>query len=285
MLPDNQRGPLEGKRVVVTRAAEQAGELTRMLDGAGAEVLLLPLLQFVEAKNKEPLDAALRSLGSFDWLIFTSANAVRFVAKRQKEIGLAEVIETQGVQTKRPRVAAVGPATASAIGEAGFCLDMVASRHSGRELGAELASRMQGARVFLPRSNRADDLLPTLLREAGAEVTEAVAYRTEQSGEADSDVLREICRGSVDVITLASPSAFHALAELLGTEMLRRISERTALAVAGPTTAAAIRQFGLPLPIAAGEATSSGIVEAIIRHCQSHKTEVPAIGCAGVFRT
>jgi uroporphyrinogen-III synthase len=285
MLPDNQRGPLEGKRVVVTRAAEQAGELTRRLDGAGAEVLLLPLLQFVEAKNKEPLDAALRSLGSFDWLIFTSANAVRFVAKRQKVIGLAGVIETQGVQTKRPRVAAVGPATASAIGEAGFCLDMVASRHNGRELAAELASRMQGARVFLPRSNRADDLLPTLLREAGAEVTEAVAYRTEQSGEADSDVLREICRGSVDVITLASPSAFHALAELLGTEMLRRISERTALAVAGPTTAAAIRQFGLPLPIAAGEATSSGIVEAIIRHCQSHKTEVPAIGCAGVFRT
>jgi uroporphyrinogen-III synthase len=280
-MPSNsEHSPLRGKRIVVTRAAEQAGELVRALEDVGAEVLLLPLVQFVEAENTESLDAALRDLNNFDWLIFSSANAVRFLAKRGEELGLL----LRRHNPASPRVAAVGPATANAASAAGFSVDMVATCHSGRELAAELIAKlgpwMRGARVLLPRSNRVSDILPSLLGDAGAEVTEVVAYCTEQSGDVDSDVLQEIRCGSVDVIALTSPSAFHALAELLGTEMLQRICQRTATAAIGPTTAAAIRKFGLSASIEAREATSAGMVEAIIQH--SCETSVPAIGCTGV---
>jgi uroporphyrinogen III methyltransferase/synthase len=286
-MPSNsERRPLAGKRIVVTRAAEQAGELARMLEGAGAQVLLLPLVQFVEAKNTESLDAALRDLGNFDWLILTSANAVRFIVKRLTEIGLSPVMDTKGAQIGCPRVAAVGPATARAASAAGLSVDMVAARQGGRALAAEilakLGPRMRGARVLLPRSDRADDVVPSLLREAGAEVTEVVAYCTEQAGGFDSEVLQEIRRGRVDVITLASPSAFGVVTKLLGTEMLQRICQRTAIAAIGHTTAAAIHEFGLPAPIEAREATSSGMVEAIIQHYRACQTRVSAICCTGV---
>jgi uroporphyrinogen-III synthase len=285
MLPDDERSPLTGKRIVVTRAAEQAGELARTLEGAGAEVLLLPLVRFVEARDTEALDAVLRDLGNFDWLILASTNAVRFIAERQTAIGFPLAVNTRSAQMRRPRVAAVGPATASAASAAGFSVDMPAACHSGRELAAELLAklgpRMRGTRVLLPRSNRADDVLPSLLREAGAEVTEVVAYCTVQSGDVDSDVLEEIRRGRVDVIMLTSPSAFHALAELLGSEMLQRICQQTATVAIGSTTATAIREFGLPAPIEAREATSAGMAEAIIQHYRASETSVPAIGCTG----
>jgi uroporphyrinogen III methyltransferase/synthase len=282
MSSDNDHNSLTGKRIVVTRAAEQAGELVRALEDAGAEVLLLPLVRFVEVKNTELLDAALRDLGNFDWLIFTSANAVRFLAKRQTEIGLLAPIDTTSAQVRRLRVATVGPATASATAAAGFSVDMTATHPSGRQLADELAAQMRGARVLLPRSNRADDVLPSLLRKAGAEVTEVMAYCTEPLGDVDSDVLEEIRRGSVDVITLASPSAFQALADLLGTEILQRICRRTATAAIGSTTVAVIHDLGLPAPIEAGEVTPARMVEAIIQHYQACETRAPAMGCAGV---
>jgi uroporphyrinogen III methyltransferase/synthase len=279
----NPRQALAGKRIVVTRAPEQSVDLTQALQGAGAEVMALPLVRFVEEKDTESLDAALRELGSFDWLIFTSANAVRFLAKRGKELGLLPPDDKKA----GPRVAAVGPASAKAARGAGFRVDLVAARHDGGELAAhliaELGPRMRGTRVLLPRSNRADDTLPSRLKEAGARVIEVVVYRTEQSSDVDPGLLEEIRRGSVDVITLASHSAFQALTELIGPGTLARIAMRTSLAAIGPTTAAAIQEFGLPAPIEARDATSAGMVEAIIQHYQVRETSfAPPGGRPGV---
>jgi uroporphyrinogen III methyltransferase/synthase len=278
MPPDSLLKPLAGKRIVVTRAAAQAGALTQALGEAGAEVLLLPLVEFLEAENTESLDGALRELGSFDWLIFTSANAVRFLAKRGRELGLLHL----GDSKSGPRVAAVGPATASAAEAEGFAVDMVPAHHRGSEVAAELIAelgpRMRGTRVLLPRGNRADDALPSLLKEAGATVTQVIAYRTEESSDADSGLLEEIRRGGVDVITLASPSAFYALTELIGPETLARIAMRTSLAAIGSTTAAAVQEFGRPAPIEAREATPAGMVEGIIQYYQAQETSFPLPG-------
>ena len=239
---------------MVTRAAEHARELAQELEEAGAKVLLLPLVRLAKAENIQPMDAALPDLGKFDWLVFTSANAMRFLAQRGTELGIPLV----GNAKATPHVAAVGPATANAAAEAGFSVNMVATHHSGRELAAELIAKV------------------------GAEVTEVVAYSTEPSEEFDQSVLRQLELGNVDVITLASPSAFHALVELVGREMIERIARQTWIAAIGPTTAAAMRQFGLKAPIQATRATSSGLVNAIIRHYQSSELNGSAISSASV---
>jgi len=287
MSSNNSLKPLAGKRIVVTRAAEQARSLAQLLQAAGAEVLLLPLLRFLRAENTGPLDAALRDLGNFDWLIFTSANAARFLAQRGTELRIPLV----GNAKATPHVAAVGPATASAAAKAGFPVEMVATHHNGRGLAAELVAKlglgMRGARMLLPRGNRAEDALPSFLRDAGAEVTEVLVYRTEPPEEFDQSVVRQLGLGNVDVITLASPSSFHALVELVGRERIERIAQHTCIAAIGPTTAAAVREFSLRAPIQANGATPSGLVNAIIRHYQnqnqSSELNNPASHSAPVF--
>lgn len=268
-LVEKDQPPLAGKRIVVTRAAEQAGGLQRALEEMGAEVLLLPLIHCREVQDFASLDGALRSLAKFNWLIFTSANAVQFVSERGRELGVLPISK----RSEKLEVAAVGPATAAAAADAGFTVSFVATRHSGRELAAELESRMKGTRVLLPRSDRADSILPKMLREAGAEVKEVVAYRTESAGAADDGVRAMLVNGEVDAVALASPSAFHALGELLGAEMLRGISEKTALAAIGPTTAAAIREAGCTAAIEAKDATAAGLAEALKRYLEDQQAE------------
>jgi len=250
--------PLAGRRVVVTRAREQAGELIRRLEELGAEVLLKPSVAFAEPEEISGLDRALRSLDTFHWVVFTSQNAVRFVCRRCRALGIEW---SQGVA--RPRVAAVGPATAAAAREEGLPADRVASRHSGEALVQELGKQIVGSRVFLPRSDRARPALPGALRAAGAEVVEVVAYRTVAPGGGEDAVLEKIQSGEVDVIAFASPSAFHHLRAELGGEAMSLISGRVAFAAIGPVTAKALREAGLPVEIEAGESTAAGLARAI----------------------
>jgi uroporphyrinogen-III synthase/uroporphyrinogen III methyltransferase/synthase len=245
--------------VVVTRAREQAGELIRRLEELGAEVLLKPSVAFAEPEETSGLDQALRSLDTFHWVVFTSQNAVRFVCRRCRALG----IEWPGRVGARPRVAAVGPTTAAAAREEGVSVDRVASRPSGEALVQELGEEMAGRRVFLPRSDRARPALPEALRAAGAEGVEVVAYRTVAPGSEDGAVLEKIQNGEVDLIAFASPSALHHLSEELGGEAMSRISGRVAFAAIGPVTAKALREAGLPVEIEAGESTAEGLARAI----------------------
>jgi uroporphyrinogen-III synthase len=251
--------PLAGKRVAVTRAPQQAAELCRLLKSLGAEVLECPLVAFLPPENSAPLDAALRALAGFDWLLFTSQNAVRFVAERCEALSLP-------VSGARPRVAAVGPVTARVAEEAGFWLTRVAAQSTGRALAEELKAELPGKRILLPRSDRAQADLPAALRRAGAEVTEVIAYRTVAPEGKAAAALEQVLRGEVDVITLASPSAFDRLAELAGADALRKLAEQVAFAAIGPVTAEAVARAGLPVAIQANEQSAAGLVGAIVEH-------------------
>ncbi len=257
---DNSK-PLVGKRVVVTRAPEQAGELLRELERLGAEVLLLPMVAFADPIDSAPLDASLRSLGRFDWVLFTSPNAVAFFAQRARTLGL----DCRALQSPRPMVAAVGRATAQAAEAEGFRVDHVAIQSSGEGLARDLWGSVTGRRILLPRSDRAGRDLPNALAEAGAEVVEVVAYRT-VAPPAESGVLERIRRGEVDVVAFASPSALHHLTEELPGEALQELAGRILLAAIGPTTAAAIRTAGLKVAIETEESTATGLAAAIARH-------------------
>lgn len=260
------RGPLEGKRVVVTRAPEQARELVREIDQLGAKVLLLPMVEFREAEDSAQLDEALREIANFDWILFTSQNAVRFFAKRCWALGL----DPSKLQSERPQIAAVGPATAKAAREEGFRVYWIASRFRGEALARELREDMAGKRVLLPRSDLAAGKLPEALRKAGATVCEVIGYRTVVPETTDSDALSQIRSGKVDVVTFASPSAFHHFVDLLGADELPGVAQRVRFAAIGRTTAGAIREAGLAVEIMAAEATSASLARAIANYFEQN---------------
>ncbi|MGH9794311.1 MAG: uroporphyrinogen-III synthase [Candidatus Acidiferrales bacterium] len=262
-------GLLAGKRVVVTRAIEQAEELVKRLEELGAEVLHAPSVRFEAPLDSTRLDEGLRSLSSFDWLIFTSQNTVRFVASRIVELGLSVAT----LRAVAPKIAAVGEATAATSRAAGFDVTYVASRSSGEALAKELSDRLTGRSVLLPRSDRARPELPSALRAAGAEVTEVVAYRTLDAPLAESGQLEEIRSGEVDAIVFASPSAFDSMADALGTAELRRIGERAAVAAIGPVTAEAIREAGLTVRITAKEPSAAGLAAAIADYFEQQRVK------------
>jgi uroporphyrinogen III methyltransferase/synthase len=256
--------PLAGKRVVVTRAPEQAGELIRELEQIGAEVLILPTVTFAPPSDWEPVDSALSEIGEFDWILLTSQNAVRFLAQRFRELKF----DSKALQIGKPSIAAVGPATAQASAEAGLRVDYTAQEHSGESLARELNASLRNSRVLLPRSDRADDRLPRALREWGARVTEVVAYRTAVPETLDGRILDRLQQAEVDAIVFASPSAFHNLSDVIGANELAEISMRVDFAAIGPATARALRDGGARVAIEANESSAAGLADAIAKHYQ-----------------
>jgi uroporphyrinogen-III synthase len=252
--------PLEGKRIVVTRAVEQAQELVARLEKMGAIVLLFPAVSFSEPNNTTELDRAIRSLVEFDWILFTSANAVRFFARRCRKMGV------EPNQEGNYLCAAVGPATASAVAAEGFSVDHVAQEFVGTQLARELSASLAGKKILLPRSNRAGPDLPDALRAAGAEVTDVVAYHTGGVGAIDPEVMRTIREAQVDVISFFSPSAVENMRAELGGKVLSSLAAKVALAAVGPVTAAALGGAGLPVAIEAPTATAESMAAAITNY-------------------
>jgi uroporphyrinogen-III synthase len=248
---------LDGKRIVVTRAIEQARDLKQRLEKLGAVVLLLPAVSFSQPVDTKELDRAIRSLDAFDWILFTSANAARFFARRCRQL------EVSPGESQKIPCAAVGPATASAAASEGFLIDFVAQEFLGVALAREMCEAISGKRVLLPRSDRAGPDLPDALKNVGAEVTEVTTYHTGGIGDAEPGVLNAVREARVDVISFFSPSAVENLRGELGAETLSRLSAQVALAAVGPVTAAALRYASLPVAIEAAEATAESMVAAI----------------------
>jgi uroporphyrinogen-III synthase len=258
--------PLAGKCIVVTRAPDQARELIEALELVGAEVLLLPAVCFAAADDWTVLDEALRKIAEFDWLLFTSRNAIRFFCQRCRELG----IRCEELALPRLKVGAVGPTTAQASEHEGIRVEYTAKDQSGEGLVTELRDELQGKRVLLPRSDRADDRLPKALRDAGAIVTEAVAYRTTPPADFDSDVLAKVRRAEVDAIIFASASAFYNLRNALNETELSLLSSRVQFTAIGPTTARAMRESGATLAIETKESTTAGLATALVNHYQGN---------------
>jgi uroporphyrinogen-III synthase len=265
--PEKHPGePLAGKRVVVTRAEEQSQELVDALENLGAQVLLMPTVSFAPPEDSTELDAALRNKKDLDWILFTSQNAVRFVFLRA-----CELTHVQPVQPPRPKIAAVGVATAQAARNLDVRVDYVAQTQTGESLAAELRDQLVGKRVLLPRSDRVDDRLPDALREAGAQVKEVVAYRTLRPESLDAEILGALRKAEIAAIVFASPSAYHNLAEFVPPAELTALSERVQFATIGSTTTRALREAGARVAIEANDSSSAGLADAIAKYFQRQK--------------
>jgi len=257
---------LAGKRIVLTRAAEDSVELARALESHGAEIILLPTVAFAPPEDWQKLDEQLRRLDLFDAILFLSKNAVRYIFDRCAQLG----IKCEVVGSSNRFIAAIGPATAEAIKEKGLRVDYVAQSRTGESLVRELRGSLAGWRVLLPRSDRGDDRVPAALREIGANVTEVIAYRTAAPAAIDPATLARIRGGEVDAVVFASPSAFHNFRDAIGAAETAKLSMRIQLVAIGPTTARAIRESGLRVAIEAEEASSAGLAAALAKHYQQN---------------
>ena len=267
--------PLSGKRVVITRAARQSADLVEKLTELKAEPSLLPLVSFSAPEDYGPMDAALDQLERFDWIIFTSENAVRAVVKRASVRG-----NLRNVAGRRSRAAAVGPTTAAAAERAGFFVDYQAQTHSGAALANELGERLRNQTVFLPRSDRANSDLPRLLRNCDANVTEVIAYRTVTPVNLDREKIATIVNGETDAILFFSPTAVEHFVGIVGDKILHSLQNRIAITAVGPITANALTQAGVDNLIVAADTTSDAVIAAL----EKHFAEAMKVSAAGVKR-
>jgi len=261
-----ERLPLAGRRVLVTRSAEQAGALVTALRRAGAEPVVAPMIRIVAPEDPTELDAALDDLPAYDALIFTSANAVRALTDRAAARG-------QSAGGGGVRALCVGPATARTARDAGLEVEVVPGERFDADglLAAILGARpVAGLRFLLPRAAGARDVLPDGLRRAGARVDAVTAYRTLAASFDASDLRGRLVRSEIDALTFTSPSTVKHFVGCLD-EAARVAAERCAVIAIGPVTAAALRKVGLAPDAVAERAAPEALVAAVALALQTRR--------------
>jgi uroporphyrinogen-III synthase len=259
---DNGRAnPLKGKRVVVTRAEEQSKALVQALREKGAVPLLAPMVAFTPPDNPALVDEAIHAMERYDWVFLTSQNAVRALQEHSEALGvpLSEA-------ARKSKIAAVGPATAEAAKEAGLKLEYVAVKHQGTALAEELAERIKGKSVLLPRSDRANPELLKKLAELGAQAKEVVAYKTAQPSEKDLAKAEAILKKRANAVLFFSPSAVNHLQEMLGNEKFLELSRGALFVAVGPVTEAALRRSHVERVKVASDTKVDAVVEALAEY-------------------
>jgi uroporphyrinogen III methyltransferase/synthase len=239
---------------MVTRPDDDP-RLRVLLEADGAEVLQCPTIRIVEPADYEPLDAALRGLHAYAWVVFTSRNGVAAVFRRLAALRIPTA--TLGER----RLAVIGPGTAEALREGGLRADVSPAEFRAESLVAALARRnLRGLRVLIPRAEVARDVLPEGLRALGARADVVAAYRTEAAGPAGSleGMIRTAAR-RIDAVTFTSPSTVRHFLRLAGPDA-RHILERALVACIGPVTAAVARESGFRVGAVAATYTLAGLV-------------------------
>ncbi|MBL8849991.1 MAG: uroporphyrinogen-III C-methyltransferase [Planctomycetaceae bacterium] len=253
-----EKRPLLGQRIGIPRPEGQADPVIECCFELGAEPVLMPLIRILPPADWTAVDAVLQRLHEFDWLVFTSVNGVeQFFGRLWAQGGDARNVG-------RLKLAAIGTATSEALARRQLRADVVPESFRAEELGAKLGPLVQGQRVLWARASRGRDVLPTLLREAGATMEEVVVYQN-----IDADALPEpaaalLEAGQLDWIGLSSPSMATRLATLLGPAARAALGRTTRLAAISPVTAEAAAAAGLPVAAVADVFTWQGLLDAIV---------------------
>ena len=251
-----EQRPLFGKRIVVTRATQQAPILSEKLRELGADAIEMPATQIARL-DPAPLRNSIDRIGDYDWLIFTSQNAVaifweQLLGRGRDSRALAGL-----------KIAAVGPATAGALLEHGITVDVIPQRFVAEGLLEMLGDRddLSGNKVLYITAEGARDVLPAGLREMGAELAIIEAYRTIPDGEGAATLARAIEAGKVDLATFTSASAVRGYIDAVGEDLALKVPA----ASIGPQTSDALREAGIEVETEAEESTIDGLVSAVLR--------------------
>ena len=257
--------PLFGKRVLVTRPREQAVELVELLESFGAEAIEAPMIRIAPPGDYEPLDEACRTIARFDWIVFSSANAVDVFITRL----LASPHDLRALGGVK--LCAVGPTTAERLARHGLKVDLVPAEYRAEAVAQAISETgdIGGLKVFLPKGDIGREVIAEELRKQGAEVTEAVAYRTiatDPEREGEPDVYRLLLERRIDVVTFTSASAVRNFVRVLGSEPAVDLLRTTIVASIGPVTAEAAAQLGIHTAIMPAQYTIDGLTQAIVEY-------------------
>jgi uroporphyrinogen III methyltransferase/synthase len=240
--------PLSGRRVVVTRTREQASELAAVLRELGAEVVEAPSIRVAPPRSWAPVDRAAARLDETDWVVFTSANGVRFFCSRLRDARAFG----------RAKVAAIGPGTANALAAFGVRADLIPSSFTTEGVAAVLP--LGAGRVLLARADKAEPGLEKAIRGLGWTVERVTAYRLGSVAKLPPGVADAVRAGEVDVLTFASAATVRAFRTMLGGLPPRGVK----VACIGPVTAAEARRLGLRVHAVAREHTIPGLAAAAV---------------------
>jgi uroporphyrinogen III methyltransferase/synthase len=257
--------PLFGKRIAVTRPREDAADLSDRLIAMGAETVETPMTRMAPPEDWTPLDRAVDVVSTFDWIIFTSVNAVDHFMQRLYR-GPGDVRELKGV-----RLCAVGPSTRERLLRYGVKIDLMPADFKADGVVAALAATgpLSGTRFLLPRADVGRERLAEALVHAGAIVTDVTAYRTlpaEPHPDKDPDLYRMLLDRQIDVVTFTSAASVRNFAVTYGVEQAADLLQQTTVAVCGPVTAEAASRLGIPVTIMPDEYTLGDLVDAIAAH-------------------
>ncbi|MGA6924961.1 MAG: uroporphyrinogen-III C-methyltransferase [Desulfosarcina sp.] len=255
-----EKRPLMGRRIVVTRAREQASELVSKLTECGAECIQCPTIQVVAPSDGAPLDRAIEALDRYDWIVFTSVNGVDYFFRRLFENGF-DLRALGHVKT-----VSIGPATADRLRNWGLNSDIVPSSYRAESVVEAFAAMpIAGKTVLLPRAKEARSVLPVELTRLGAAVEEVAAYETRQAKDGAVDLIARLEAGSVDTVTFTSSSTVKNFHRLLPPDRVERLMEGITVASIGPITSQTARELGFSVSVEAEAYTIPGLVRAILK--------------------
>jgi uroporphyrinogen III methyltransferase/synthase len=258
--------PLFGKRVLVTRAREQAGGAAAMLRERGADPVVVPTIEIHPPSDPSAMIEAVAAMHErYDWIVLTSANGVERLWAETKR---------QGKDARafgRAKIAAVGPGTAAAFERFGLVPDVVAKEHRGEGLAADVLAAMNASggtkvRVLVARAEVARDVVPDALRAAGCEVDVVSVYKTRSPPRALLEGLSSLLEGGeIDAVTFTSSSTVEHLCDALEARAPELLA-RTCVASIGPVTTETAKRRGIRVDVVAQVSTLPGLVTALEKH-------------------
>ncbi len=250
--------PLFGRTVLVTRASEQAGEFTEILEEKGAIPYLYPTIRTAPPRDWKPLDQGIKRLSAYDWAIFTSVNGVKFFFERLTKLG-KDLRELKGL-----RICAIGPRTAEAIEALNIRVDLTPSVYRAEAIIDALGRRgIKGKRFILPRALKAREILPETIRKLGGTIDVLPAYRTVRPRKNAAEMREKVFAGEIDVLTFTSSSTVTNFMRFFKKNEAKVINQNSRIACIGPITAATAEKKGLRVDIMPEDYTIPALARAI----------------------
>ena len=252
-----EQKPLFGKGIVITRPEKQADDLAQLLTREGANPLHFPTIKIVPPPDWRDLDAAIKNLEKYDWLIFTSANGVEFFFERLFAKN-RDIRDLKGI-----KICCIGPATAKQVESKGIRVDLVPEKFISEGILKSFSGiNLRGKKILIARAAKARDVLPAGLKKSGAKVDVVTAYETINSGKKKDDLESLFKENKVDVITFTSSSTVNNFVKIIGRDF--SLPKGVKIACIGPVTAAAAKKAGFSIDIHQEEYTMDGLVQSLI---------------------
>jgi uroporphyrinogen-III synthase len=260
MIKNSDPTPLASRRIVVTRAREQAGPLCDQLERLGAEVIALPLIQITAAADPTVREDVFAEIGSYEWLVFSSANGVRYFFEEFFS-KFTDIRSLGGT-----RIAAVGPATAAAIKQLHLAVDLVPQKHLAEELADALVAEqsLDNVKVLVVTGDRNRDVIMQRLANALAIVDQFPVYKTESTNLNTDTAAENFRQSGADAILFTSSSGVHSFVDQAGVLALAKSARQPIAGSIGPVTSEAMRKVGMPIGFEAHESTIEGLVRALV---------------------